>query len=92
MGVEQFAEGVGRAPALTHLDLAGNWVGENRQGVKALAKRLTRSSTLTTLGLSKSRIGSEEMPILAELLKRCPTITHLDLVIASFSSCTRHAA
>mmetsp|Transcript_74369 Transcript_74369/g.112047 ORF Transcript_74369/g.112047 Transcript_74369/m.112047 type:complete len:613 (-) Transcript_74369:175-2013(-) len=79
MGVEQFAEGVGRAPALTHLDLAGNWVGENRQGVKALAKRLTRSSTLTTLGLSKSRIGSEEMPILAELLKRCPTITHLDL-------------
>ena len=77
-GAERLTGVLAQCPALTHLDLSGNY-GFGAAGAERLAGVLGQCPALAHLNLNRNYIGAGGAERLAGVLAQCPALTHLDL-------------
>ena len=75
---ERLAGLLAQCPALTHLDLSGNY-GFGAAGAESLAGVLGQCTALTHLNLGYNRIGNAGAERLTGALAQCTALAHLDL-------------
>jgi Ran GTPase-activating protein (RanGAP) involved in mRNA processing and transport len=74
---ERLARVLEQCPALAHLHLSGNQIGD--AGAESFAEVLAQCAALAHLNLRYNGIGSAGAESLAGVLTQCRELTHLDL-------------